>query len=142
MKTLKYLPVLFVLLSCDFDRTVEYRIDDRLKPYVNKFYEEASHYGISLRSEDLTVGISDIGDVFGITYDRRNVIIDYQFFNFYSKVYSYEVEVILFHELGHALLKQTHRDHIRSIMNTSPNLRCLSSDKRVEMLEELFKPDM
>jgi hypothetical protein len=137
-----FIILLAVVSACDFDPTIEYRIDPRLTAYVDEFYSEATERGFTLRRERLTVSVSNVNGKFGLTYDGRDVVIDSDFVELYQAQggYATEIEVIVFHELGHALLGRGHIDAV-SIMNEQPCLNCYagSNEERKEYLDELFQ---
>lgn len=124
-------------------------IDPELKPYVDSFFDEAEKRGHhNLRPDVLNVGFQDIsGSAQGRTiYLTNTIIIDPK-----SPGWEYNPEALVYHELGHLILK---RDHL----NTVHNKYCLSImssqddpvydlhegeklyNRRQYYLDELFKP--
>ena len=137
MKNLFILILALAVQSCSlnsFDQHVEYRVDPLLKPYVDKFYEEAEKRGVELQRVNLIVLLSnEIGSKFGLSEIKNGQKI--------VSINSYLVDsnekrlkVIIFHELGHALLNRRHKDTQSSIMNSAP---CTSCDFET-MLDELY----
>jgi len=139
MKKLIFIALLLLLSSCfsDFDVTVEYRIDPLLQPYVDKFYQEAAQRHIELQHYDLIVSLSNI-DEFGLTVGTSVRINDKFFYNYDE--YSMEIEAVVFHELGHALLHKDHMDKQPGIMNTTVCIDCYIDDEflRTQYLDKLF----
>lgn len=144
------LPLLIVVAlmsSCNgVDPSTEYKIHLPMVEYVDHFYQEGEQRGIILKKENLMV-IFDSSNKHGVNpfypgvstkYGAQRVIlIDLYTFEHQDSVAN---EVMLFHELGHSLLNQKHRDDVESIMNTAPDLHAYKGDslKRVLMLDELF----
>ena len=137
MKNLFILILALAVQSCSlnsFDQEVEYRVDPLLKSYVDKFYEEAEKREVELQKVNLIVLLSnEIGSKFGLSEIKNGQKI--------VSINSYLVDsnekrlkVIIFHELGHALLNRRHKDTQSSIMNSAP---CTSCDFET-MLDELY----
>lgn len=123
---------------CDF-LDPGYEIDPRLQPYVDNFYQEAAQRGVSLRDDDLKVSLASISQ-FGRTYFDKVIKINAKVFDSYTESgqkYSEEVEFIIFHELGHALL---HLEHTEGIMAKSPAIRAYvgKPEVRKRLLDEMF----
>lgn len=135
MKRFAYSVIIIITASCGFDPS-EYWIQPELKVYVDNFYQEAAIRGVSLRTEYLTVSITNLNGTFARTLDNRSVHINSKLFKDRTE-YSEFVEFILFHELGHALLKRDHTKNLKSLMHESPCVNCYM-DNRAEFLDELF----
>src|SRR5690348_3481890 len=109
MKCFSYFLFLTFLLSCnDFDYVDPYYISPELQEYVDNFYKEASARNCPVRDYKLEVLIQDLDDynALGICWDGGVVAIDRDFLNSHNKTYSLELEAVVFHELGHALLNR------------------------------------
>lgn len=133
--------ITFLLTRCCDLFDTGYCIDRRLVPYVDNFYQEAALRGVELRTDELTVSLASIKQ-FGRTYFGKKVKINLSVFDSYTEYgtkYSEEVEFIIFHELGHALLDLRHREG-NSIMAESPAIRAYvgKPEVRKQLLDELF----
>jgi hypothetical protein len=126
----------------------EYRIDPRLQFYVDDFYKEAEKRKVFLKKENLIVEIVDIPDelnAIGLGTIRasgqRIVQIDNMYFEL-NKYHYYSMEMLMFHELGHTLLKRPHNNHY-SVMNTLAPKYIYVFDKELRkiLLHELFYGD-
>ncbi|MDW3645675.1 MAG: hypothetical protein R8P61_01265 [Bacteroidia bacterium] len=131
--------------ACEPDEVLV--IDSRLKPYFDRFEEEASMRGLSLDFSDLEGKIEDLDGVGGQCVRNSTlpdeVLID---FVFWTQASELEKEFIVFHELGHCVLDRSHLDTKNadgtcvSIMHSGVSgCRFIYEDiKREEYLEELF----
>lgn len=139
-----FILALIALSACEFDSTIYYWVDPDAKQYVDKFYLEAEQRGVILQKTNLSVSFFNLNK-FGETDSRSKEIlvrIDSDLLNTYGKEYSTEIEVIVFHELGHALLGRPHFDGALAVMNTSPCINCYKDDalKRSRLLDDLITP--
>jgi hypothetical protein len=123
-----------LLFSCDkVEPVFEYRIEPRLEPLVNKFYEEAELRGITLQKNNLIIEfVESLEDAQCGTCERpkrkkelqRHVRISAAK-DCWSREPSQNQEALVFHELGHCLLNRNHKDDLfpsgasKSIMTTS-----------------------
>ncbi|MFN7611698.1 MAG: SprT-like domain-containing protein [bacterium] len=134
---MRYLVILILLCSCS-DEYV-FNVESELSGYVESFFELSKQHGKNLDKNNLTVRFSkEIGSLHGVYIDRSglNIIeINYYHYQNYSRDY---MEAIVFHELGHAILKRQHDDSVESLMNTSLCLMCYSENKSY-FINELFK---
>ena len=151
--------VLAFILSCDSEELPGPMIDDELKPYVDRFYDEAEIRGISL-AQNMDALIAD--DVmpcgqghspeFNGMFDRPTIIIRESCWESLNNVAR---EILVFHELGHALLNRIHIDgilpngHSRSIMCAGVDFDCSDMpdylscpDYREYYVDELFDLDI
>src|SRR5258706_603570 len=119
---MKFILLLF-LAGCAFDFEPTYSVDTLLVPYVNDFYKEAALRNIPLVRQNLIVkfqqNLSDQGEWgLSINDDQHTVLIDRDYFLFYTKETNHpnRVEPLIFHELGHALLRRSHNNY-QSLMN-------------------------
>ena len=111
------------LYSCNEETF--FHSDPKLESYVVEFYLEAQKHGHSISRENLIVKSSNsIGaksGMFETSGSQRIVHIN-------SYVVDSENElrkkIVVFHELGHALLNRDHIDSHKSIMNTSACINC------------------
>jgi len=128
--------------------TYEYKIDPRLKYYVEDFYTEAQKRNVCLEKENLIVEIVDVPDSMGAiglatlkASGQRIIQIDSTHFELY-KYNFYMIENLVFHEMGHVVLERRHNNHY-SLMNTlAPhNIYNLDLEMRKLLLHELFYGD-
>jgi hypothetical protein len=145
--------ILLIMVSCNVapeksQSTYQYVIDERLQCYVESFFLEAKTRGILLKEENLIVLITDsipIDNAIGISLEdslgQRFVGIHSEFYLIYS-YRKFQMEMVVFHELGHAFLKREHNNHY-SIMNTKApsSIYAYDSIKRKLLLHELFLGD-
>lgn len=124
MKVLVFVSCVLLLVSCSSDENQffnpqqEFSLDNvqsDLIPYVRTFVDEAASRGIQIDIESYQlvgeiVPISE-GSVAGrCTYGSHiapEIIIDEAFWNASSTAYR---EYVVFHELGHCILEQDHRE--------------------------------
>lgn len=144
----------FGLASCldPFDQTIEFRVDPLLEPYVNQFFIEASARGIKIEKENLLVSfVVENCDCAGKSIDvgqQRTVIIKQDAFDWYLKNSKVNpggtchecIENLVFHELGHSILRRQHNDPAFSIMAEGISLRAYEGDStiRAQLIDELF----
>ena len=150
----KYLILLIpvVLLSCSKNPELEYGfVDEQLQIYLDRFQIEGELRGraLDLSSSNIEAFIQPIfsNGVVGQCQhneDRPNqVIVDQQTWNESNEA---EKEFLIFHELGHCILKRDHLD------NANPDGSCISimhsvvgvcrnefESRRSDYLDELFK---
>lgn len=120
------MPFFLLLTSClsSFDYDVEYRIDPLVKSYVDDFRVEAESRGIELDWTNLILEVAPANrgqfkmegkDILGLTKHigpQVYVYIDEGLLNSPC-----ELEGVIFHELGHALLNREHISSRSSYMN-------------------------
>jgi Zn-dependent peptidase ImmA (M78 family) len=122
---MRLLILLLSLISCsEIDQTIYYRVDKRLSLYVDDFFIEANRNGVNLYKENLAVVITeDIDSYHSGTSSKlgsqRLVKINSFSYNAYKND-SIAIRLLIYHELGHALLNRRHSSDF-SIMNTSIN---------------------
>ncbi len=143
-----------ILTSCKKDSI--YIIDQNVKYEYDNFFSEARKRGVNIDSKSLTqvklMGklnvISDNGLSAPGYYDSRQKAI---FLDTTSEAFKYNLEVLMFHEMGHAILKRDHLNTFlqspsaplaiipKSIMhgNTLPNYQT-QLFKRQYYIDELF----
>ena len=119
-------------------------IDPELNEYVNRFVEAASQRGITISLTNLEVKFEDVSNSCGEgLVEPRLVKIDP---SCWSNLPDIPRELLMFHELGHTILKRTH-DHstlpngdYKSIMTEDPTTLYneYTPEKRVYYLDELF----
>lgn len=122
-------------------------IDSRLKPYFDRFEEEATLRGLDLDFTDLEGRIEELDGLGGQCVRNTalpdQVLID---FVFWTQASEFEKEFIVFHELGHCVLNRSHLEtknpdgSCLSIMHSgSSGCRFIYNEgNREEYLEELF----
>jgi hypothetical protein len=143
--------ILLTVISCtDFDPTLEFKIDPRLKEYVTSFYQEADERNIPLH-KNLIVKIAFLEpDINGRTkYEGRQriVIINQSLYDYYITEFApkmdpkhFMLEQLMYHELGHALLARKHCNDCYSIMSQDLSLHeyAVRPEKRQVLIDELF----
>lgn len=149
--TMKKALALFFLMSCtEFVDDYSYRIQPELKPFVDSFFEEAAARGILIEKSNLDVylleGLSKSKNAWGQSRNyggQRIVVIDKEWAEFYLKSHPNRIEPIMFHELGHAILRRGHNNLAGSLMNPG---RCSSGacyehqpEMRKVFIDELFE---
>lgn len=127
MKNLVIIISLLTLTSCiDFDQTVEYSVDPALEVYIESFFNEAQLRGIDIPHENLIVEFG-VTDHTGLSHKRGNqriITIDPAY---KTKIYQH-VELVVYHEMGHALLGLRHIEDHDAIMNAHPRQSLLATD--------------
>lgn len=93
-------------------------IDPEIQPHVDKFYEEAKARGVSLRMSRSEINVC-FRNVPGSAQGRTITATKTIFIERGSIGWQYNPEALVFHELGHLILK---RDHL----NDRVNLFCIS----------------
>ena len=141
---MKYILLVICLVACtDFNYTPSYFVMPELQVYVDNFYKEAATHNSFPRRDKLEVLIQDLTmyNALGLYWSQNmTVAIDRKFFNDHSESYSLEMEAVVFHELGHALLEREHSLKVWSLMNAYYCRSCYSrdTDRRQQYLDELF----
>ena len=155
MKKLILVGICLIMFSCE----TEFIVDSRVKPFVDTFYQEANSRGIVLKKTNLIIGLrknllKNTGALGAATIEtglftnkQESIVIDEEFF-LNSTVY--QIETIVFHELGHTLLnRRYHTNQIPSIMRASSvycgycyggyMINCQATEgHRRALLDELF----
>ena len=161
MKTIIPLLLLFtILFSCDDDApAILYDVPEEVQPFVDKFIEEANNRGQTIEINnlivELTSPVENAGQaVCGVTYGEvvnlpQNLVqIDTQCLAWrHSEV---SKEVLIFHELGHAILLRQHRtdrlpnfDFASIMVSANWNIDdfyVFDLTKREYYIDELFDP--
>ena len=158
---MKYAALFFLLLTalcCKQDPMEVQNVDADLQPYVDQFYIEAANRGYSLsRHLDavLSTEISQCGQGhspnFNGMFDKPTILISE---SCWATLNEDAREILVFHELGHALLNRLHIDgtlpngYSKSIMCAGTNFDCSDlpdylycSNYREYYLDELFDPN-
>lgn len=151
--------VLVFVLSCDSEELPGPMINDELQPYVDRFYDEAETRGFSL-AQNIDALIAD--DVvpcgqghspdFNGMFDKPTIIIRESCWENLNDVAR---EILVFHELGHALLNRIHIEgilpngHTKSIMCAGVDFDCSDMpdyfscpDYRDYYIDELFDEEV
>lgn len=131
--------------ACEPDEVLV--VDSRLRPYFERFEEEASRRGLTLDFSDIEGKLEELEGVGGQCVRNSalpdEVLIDIVF---WTQASDADREFIVFHELGHCVLNRSHLDtenadgSCRSIMHSgTAGCRFIyNDDSREEYLEELF----
>lgn len=140
-----YKLVLFLaLISCGTLKPDSW-IHPDLAEYYSRFLDEANKRGVRVYSGPIIIKF--VGELEGTVIGRcdsylhkREVLIESSFWNTSNE---YDREILVFHELGHCLLDQDHRDHRigtrhASIMNPTQIWWIFYKEYREEYLDELF----
>lgn len=130
--------IAFLLSSCAFDQTIEYRIEPALQVHVDNFFNEAQARGVDISHENLIVEFGITGYT-GLTHKRghqRVITIDHSI----TSESDPKIELVIFHEMGHALLGLGHIEGVDAIMNAHPRLSLLATDsiRRSILISELI----
>lgn len=151
MKTFRYLRrsifalVFGVIFSCnDDDNNKAPVIDPELKSFVDTFVQEASQRGKTISLNNLTVSFEPTGDVCGRGSVSPLKVTIYK--SCWSTLPDIAKEILMFHELGHSLLKRSHDSRklpngdYTSIMYEDPTILYneYTPAKRTYYLDELF----
>jgi hypothetical protein len=138
MKKLMFLLISVMLLSCKEQEF--YQIQPELAEYVNQFYTEGLVRGFEFDRSNLIVRLDSVYEfkessigIFKMEDGQRVVLINSRNF----KKYNYtNKKIIVFHELGHALLNRSHTDNEKSIMY--PHIQIIPLTDKKEVIDELF----
>jgi hypothetical protein len=149
MKKIISLVLITLFFACSQDDYENSELNNsEFEPYINSFFEEAENRGYNLNIQNTTIYFADIKDpdIAGLCYQNGRIIIDRNNWNNGNEPYR---ERLIFHELGHCILKRAHRnekslsDECFSYMkgpengfNCSNNL--YSTLWRIYYLDELF----
>jgi len=146
--------VLFVL-SCQKEKLSSSMINEDLKPYIDRFYNDAESKGISLPenidaliTNDITACGQGHSPEFNGMFSKPTILINESCWGNLNNVAR---EILVYHELGHALLNRLHTDgvlpngHSKSIMCAGVDFNCSNvpdylncSDFREYYVDELF----
>jgi hypothetical protein len=141
MKALITLCVAFAATSCTglIDERHTY-IDPALKPYYTSFLAEASQRGFDFNGIDITMVIAPL-ETCGLTvHEKQTVYIDTT-----STCWAIDKRELVYHELGHYLLKRQHdngliKGRIKSIMIGEGYIINLPARQKY-YFDELFNPN-
>ncbi len=155
----KPIVIIFVwlfLINCRPPQDIQPTVDAELKPYYDSFITEALSHGYSAdylkNNATIKFGYVDAAHA-GITYYQTNtIVIDSVYWRNY-KNYPNLKEFIMFHELGHLLLKRDHdygvlsNGEFKSVMfsydnNPSPNSIYYWGIRRKYYIDELFNSNI
>lgn len=144
MKHFLILSLCLICLSCSIDPTIEYSIDPYLAPYLETFYSEGEARGITFQKEALIMKFDETLTVVDETHPGVSIPGSRQkavYFSPIIKDYAFSKrEIVIFHELGHALLNRGHSNDPTSLMYFKPDLNVDFADPviRKKLLDELF----
>lgn len=143
--------LIFVLSSCSKDKIKPGYIEPDFQEYVDRFVEEGARLGVEVDVRELTVEFGNPANNFCgqapnfYSDDPPYVIIDNSCWARYEDL---ERELLMFHELGHAILKRPHLNRrmpngvYASIMTNHQSLTHLYNEfflaKKPYYMEELF----
>lgn len=142
---IKYLLPLLLLSSCG-PQTVFYKKDPRLDKYVNSFntYYNVEYVGSYYIEKDWSDGSKDIGICRRLhSNSHHNVIVIKE--SYWNTATEASREQLMFHELGHCVLRLSHNDNMwtdgcpSSIMNTVHLSDACYNKYRWYYLEDLKK---
>lgn len=137
MKRIIFLLIIFVLASCrSLDERNEECIENmpaEAQGYVREFLHEGEKRGKKIDLKKLQVKLTTLDKRHGqYVHDEHVIELDYE-----SRPWKEWPEVLVFHELGHGVLKKPHDDSKQSIMSTYPKPFTSELDRR-NMLDDLF----
>jgi hypothetical protein len=144
-KTILFALVVGLLSACSIDPTIEYSIDPYLASYLETFYKEGEARGLTFEREALIMKFDESITVVDETHPGVSIPGNRQravYFHPMIRDYAFSKrEIVIFHELGHALLKKGHSEDPKSLMYFKPDLNIDFQDSliRKEKLDELFK---
>jgi hypothetical protein len=140
------LMTILFLGACKKDENIQPVIDPNFQEYVDRFLAEASARGISIDIKRLKVSSGDT-----LTYscgygNPMDVVISSNCWQTYNDI---NKELLLFHELGHAVLNRPHDNStllngdFKSMMCSTPHTYLYNEttpERREYYLDELFNP--
>lgn len=150
--------ILLLLCSCNFTDTDHWSICDEVKIHVDAFYREAAKRGIHIQHDNMQISLKKSMNEYGYgargyTYSSNPPIItldtDYvlDLVNRsktsrrpHAKEDSLQLQYLVFHELGHAVLFRDHNQGF-SIMGIPRGYEmeyANDADQRVLLIDELF----
>ena len=137
MNKIQYAFITLLMVSSCKEPDINILIDEELKPYIEKFIEEANERGVQLYLEDLEAQVVD-----EINIDVDNTYCGYGWYSFegtkrmrieiknsdgcWQNRTTIERENLVFHELGHAYLSRQHSN--KTFPNGSPKSMMCASD--------------
>lgn len=124
--------IIIIISSCKKENPSLPNISAELQPYINRFYNEAENRGIFLDKNIDALITSDIescgkGNSSNQMFDKPTILINEACWSPENEVFN---EMLVFHELGHALLIRPHIDgvlpngHSKSIMCSGNDFSC------------------
>lgn len=134
---MRLITLLLLLSSCSLFIEDEY-MNPELKTYYDQFMIESEKRGMNLKSHDyLLMDFDNLeGETKGICYTYKEgtykIYIDYDFFTSGDPL---KVEKVIFHELGHALLRRDHTTYPSIMRNAEINYNLKT---RESYIDELF----
>ncbi len=151
-----YILTLLLITACTEWNTHTYQVPADFTPYVDNFKTEAKKYGYDFDKKGLIVRFADLdNNIAGLAYYKRNPVIieiDRTYWHDAGKTKNaHDIrENLIFHELGHGLLKRMHDNTVlangdwKTIMcgdklpnNRSPNIN-YRGFRKAYYIEELF----
>ena len=135
--------MVFVVIAAACANEERYAIEPDLELFVDRFYSEGEARGLIIERENLIVMIKNdlnkIDQAWGLSKRKggqRFVYIDREYYDDMLRGNNLEeIEFLVFHELGHALLGRGHLTGVKSIMNTGWTSYY---GQRKEFIDELF----
>jgi len=146
MKALKLITTALILTSCSMLDEDHFDVEDRLKPYVEQFYQEAAARGKKIQHQNLlvweTYALSQKGGAAGQSFPGSIPSVRIAS-DLLDEGDTLKIKFVVFHELGHALLYRGHageydfsimvpNDYLIGDFKTKPGLR-------KELIDELFQ---
>lgn len=143
MKRIIFLLICFVLASCrSLDERNEECIDNmpfEVRMHVHSFLRHSLNYGVKLNLKKLRIELTgELGDRAGFYRHGEHIII----LDTTSVDWSISPEALIYHELGHAVLKRGHNNNLMdglplSYMNER-KYRPVNKWHKQIMIKELF----
>ncbi len=136
MKMSGFIVLFLLLFSCQEE--TQFSVQPELQSYVDEFFFQAKIHGLLIEKKNLIVKSStDIGVNSGMctTHSGQRTANIAQYIVSADSENPLRTKIVVFHELGHALLFRGHVDTRKSIMNTSA---CSNCEIDEEYLNELF----
>ena len=139
---------LFLLItcaSCTFVDDYEYRVDSNLKRYVDQFYNDANSHNVHLLKDNLVVttreGVADERHVTGYAVMENQImaVLDQGVVNrLIERQDTISLKYIVYHELGHALLRRQHTPEYSIMRTPGPWAEFGDIKERPNLINELF----
>lgn len=131
--------VIFVLLlfGCEDIITIR-QIDKELKPHYDSFINEGIQRGVDYSRIPIVMKFKDI-ELAGSSTTLDGKFADVRINRYYFDNYTEnQIEVLTFHELGHALINRAHDSSCFSLMSSDLCKYENYKTHRSSMLDELF----
>jgi hypothetical protein len=145
---MKYIILLLLAITFSGCELIDREIDPEIQPFVDQFYMEARSRGLDLDVPNMKIQFKNIK---GKETGRCNMVFKTIYIDKESIQWKYNPECLVFHELGHLILKRNHRNDVinkycLSIMSNQDDpiydthIGDRLYDRRTYYIDELFNP--